>query len=97
MRINLINTYLYKILNIDTMKARLNITIEQPLLDQVKKYAAQKNTSVSELVEDYFKVITKPKKQSLVDLLNTLPKPAMDENFNWKEEYYKGKKKKYGL
>ena len=63
------------------MKARLNITSEQPLLDQVKKYAAQKNTSVSELVEDYFKVITKPKKQSLVDLLNTLPKPAMDENF----------------
>ncbi len=47
MRINLINTYLYRILNIDTMKARLNITIEQPLLDQVKKYAAQKNTSVS--------------------------------------------------
>ena len=37
------------------------------------------------------------KNQSLVDLLNTLPKPAMDENFNWKEEYYKGKKKKYGL
>ena len=97
MRTNSIYAYFCSVLAINTMKARLNLTIEQTLLDQVKKFAAQKNTSVSELVEDYFKTITKPKKQSLVDLIRSLPKPDIDENFDWKEEYYKGKMKKYGL
>ena len=97
MRIKWIYTYFYGILSLNTMKARLNITIEQSLLDQVKQFAAQQNTSVSELVEDYFKTIIKPKKQSLVDLIRSLPKPDIDENFDWKEEYYKDKMKKYGL
>jgi hypothetical protein len=79
------------------MKARLNLTIEQTLLDQVKKFAAQKNTSVSELVEDYFKVLTKPKKQSLVDLLRSLPKPDISDDRDLIEEYYEAKRKKYGL
>ena len=98
MRINIINTYLYKVLNSDTMKARLNITIEESLLKNVKCFAEEHNTSVSELVENYFKMIVKPKKKkSLSELIKELPKPKLEENFNWKEEYYKGKKKKYGL
>ena len=98
MRINKINTYLYKVLNSDTMKARLNITIEESLLKNVKYFAEEHNTSVSELVENYFKMIVKPKKKkSLSELIKELPKPKLEENFNWKEEYYKGKKKKYGL
>ena len=97
MRINLINTYLYKVLNSDTMKARLNITIDESLLQEVKKFAANRDISVSELVEAYFKTITMPKKESFVDLIRSLPKPTIDENFDWKEEYYKGKMKKHGL
>ena len=42
MLINLNNTYLYKILYTDTMKARLNITIEAPLLKEVKKLPLKK-------------------------------------------------------
>jgi len=80
MRTNSIYAYFCNVLAINTMKARLNLTIEQTLLDQVKKFAAQKNTSVSELVEDYFKVLTKPKKQSLVDLLRSLPKPDISDD-----------------
>jgi hypothetical protein len=79
------------------MKARLNLTIDQSLLEEVKQYATLKNTSVSELVEEYFKVIIKPKKKSFVELIKELPKPKIDENFDWKEEYYKDKMKKYGL
>ena len=98
MRINLINTYLYKVLNTDTMKARLNITIEEAILKNVKYFAEENNTSVSELVENYFKTIVKPKKKkSLSEIIKDLPKPKLEENFNWKEEYYKSKKKKYGL
>ena len=96
MRINLINTYLYKILYTDTMKPILNITIEAPLLKEVKKIAAKKNISVSEMVEDYFKIITKPKRKLLTEILDELPKPNLPEDFDWKEEYIKDKMKKYG-
>ena len=97
MRMNIIYTYFCSVLAIDTMKARLNLTIDQSLLEDVKQYATLKNTSVSELVEEYFKVIIQPKKKSFVELIKELPKPKIDENFDWKEEYYKDKMKKYGL
>ncbi|WP_240768660.1 DUF6364 family protein [Olivibacter sp. XZL3] len=38
------------------MKAKLNLTIDKQLLTEVKAYAAQKHSSVSELVEGYFKI-----------------------------------------
>ena len=97
MRMNIFYTYFCSILTLDTMKARLNLTIDQSILEEVKQYATLKNTSVSELVEEYFKVIIKPKKKSFVELIKELPKPKIDENFDWKEEYYKDKMKKYGL
>ena len=97
MRINSFYTYFCSVLSIDTMKARLNLTIDQSLLEDVKQYATLKNTSVSELVEEYFKVIIQPKKKSFVELIKELPKPKIDEDFDWKEEYYKDKMKKYGL
>lgn len=82
------------------MKTRLNITIEETLLDKVKTYAAKQNASVSKLVEDYFKSITKkPKRKSLLDILEELPKPKtkFPDNFDFKEEYYKVNSKKYGF
>ena len=53
------------------MKARLNITIDEAVLRNVKYLAEDQNTSVSEIVETYFKSIVKPKnkKQSFnIDL-----------------------------
>jgi hypothetical protein len=35
------------------MKVKLNLTIDDGLLTRIKRYAADKKTSVSELVEDY--------------------------------------------
>jgi hypothetical protein len=75
------------------MKARLNLTIEQSLLEEVKKFAAQKKTSVSELVEDYFKVITKPKRKSLLEVLDELPKINVDEHKNLGDLYFEHKMK----
>ena len=79
------------------MKARLHLTIDEHILKEVKKLAAKKNMSVSEMVEDYFKVITKPKRKLLTEILDELPKPNLPEDFDWKEEYIKDKMKKYGL
>ena len=98
MRINLNNTYLYKILYTDTMKARLNITIDKDVLQNVKQLAEEQKTSVSELVENYFRTIAKTrKKKTFIELIKELPKPNLPEDFNWKEEYYNDKMKKYGL
>ena len=94
MRINNIYTYLYDVIQLNTMKARLNITIEEAILRNVKYLAEARNTSVSELVETYFKTIIKPKKsKTFSQLIKELPKPKLENNFKWKDEYYKAKMK----
>jgi len=71
------------------MKTRLNITIEETLLEKVKVYATKQNSSVSQLVEDYFKTIIKPKKRkTIIDLIESLPKPDIDSDEDLKKEYY---------
>jgi len=82
------------------MKAKLNLTIEQDILDQMKQYAARQKRSISEIVEDYFRIIAaSKKKESFVDMINNLPKPPtdIDPHLDLKEEFYKAKAKKYGF
>jgi len=74
------------------VKARLNLTIDQRLLDVIKSYAASKQTSVSELVENYFKTIVKPdRKSNILDLIENLPKPDIEQNLDLKKGYYEVK------
>ena len=82
----------------DGMKARLNITIEEDVLNKAKVYAEKKGSSVSQLVEEYFKYVTaKPKKKSIIDLIESLPKPDIDPNLDLKKAYYEENRKKYGF
>ncbi len=81
------------------MKKRLNITVNEKLIERMKHYAEQHDTSISHLVEDYFESLVKPKLKkdiSLVDFVESLPKVDLPEDWDWKEEYYKAKAKKYG-
>lgn len=80
------------------MKTRLNLTIDEALLENIKAYASKKNTSVSELVETYFKSITRPvKKKNIIDLVEKLDKPAISQQLDLKELYYQDQSKKYGF
>ena len=80
------------------MKARLNITIEDTLLSTIKVYAAKNNKSVSELVEEYFKSISKPsKRKNILQLIEKLDTPSIDIDSDLKESYYQDKAKKYGF
>ncbi len=86
------------------MKKRLNITIEENLLDKIKTYADQNETSISSLVEEHFEALIKPKPKlkngmSLVEYMKSLPKSKVDypEGYNYKEEIYKERAKKYGF
>ena len=80
------------------MKARLNITVDQSLLNNAKRYAAKNDTSVSQLIELYFKSLTRPaKKQNIIQLINKLPKPGISLPKDLKEAYYEDQKKKHGF
>jgi hypothetical protein len=58
------------------VKERLNLTIDGALLEAMKAYAASKEMSVSELVESYFRSVTKPVgRDNILDLVDRLPSP----------------------
>ena len=68
MRIILIYAYIRTL-----MKERLNLTIDAVLLEAMKSYAASKEMSVSELVECYFRAVTRPIQQNnILDLMDRL-------------------------
>lgn len=72
------------------MKARLNLTIDERLLLDVKKIAAKNGTSLSELVTDYFRKISRPVKQnSIIDYIEKLEKPLITGDADLSELYYK--------
>ncbi|HWB94740.1 MAG TPA: DUF6364 family protein [Puia sp.] len=61
------------------MKERLNLTIDGALLEAMKAYAAGKGMSVSELVESYFRSVTKPvQRKTILDLMDELQKPEKE-------------------
>jgi Family of unknown function (DUF6364) len=75
------------------MKTRLNLFIDESLLTSMKQFASIKQTSISELVENYFYELTKPvKKKTVIDLVERLPTPnKFPAAANLKELFYKEK------
>lgn len=74
------------------MKARLNITIEQGILEDIKKYSNRNNVSISELVERYFQnIVNKPKKKNLLEKIKNLPNPSIPLPADYKNGYYEEK------
>ncbi len=85
------------------MKKKLNITIEENLLEKIKAYAESKDRSVSDLVQEHFETLLKPRPtlpngMTLVEYMKSLPKSKVEfpEGIDWKEEYYRAKAKKWG-
>ncbi|RKR81544.1 hypothetical protein BDD43_1691 [Mucilaginibacter gracilis] len=79
------------------MKTRLNLTIEKELMHKVKAYAKDNNTSVSNLVEAYFKNILSKKSPNMLELIKSLPKPDIDDNLDLKKAFYEENASKYGF
>lgn len=85
------------------MKKKLNITIEENLLEKIKQYAEERETSVSNLVQEHFQTLIKPRPtlpngMTLVEYMKSLPKSKVEfpEGMDWKAEYYRAKAKKWG-
>ena len=80
------------------MKSRLNLTIDKDLMEQAKRYAEKANASLSQLVEDYFKNLSRPvHKKSAIDLIGSLPQPKNPINGDYKKDYFNKRKAKYGF
>ncbi len=81
------------------MKSRVNLTIEKGLLSEVKCYATENQVSISELVEEYFKKLTKPAKTpTIFDMIKDLNVEEKFENIpDLKKAYYEDNAAKYGF
>ncbi len=81
------------------MKNRLNITIDDALMEQAKRYAASHQTSVSQLVEQYFKSLSPAlRKKNILELMKELPKPKRKvPEGDLRKLYYESRRKKYSF
>lgn len=80
------------------MKTRVNLTIEETVLHDTKLYAEKRGISVSEIVEDYLKAVTRPvKRKTIIDMVEELGPSNIDSKADLKELYYQEQAKKYGF
>jgi len=81
------------------MNTKLTLTIEQSLIDKAKKYAKGKGRSLSDLIENYLKVMIKDDSTKVIDstpitssLRGSFKAP---KDFDYKKELSKGLSEKY--
>ena len=81
------------------MNTKLTLTIEQSLIDKAKQYAKGKGRSLSDIVENYLKVIIKDENTTVIDstpiatsLRGSFKAP---KDFDYKKELSKGLSEKY--
>lgn len=81
------------------MNTKLTLTIEQAIIERAKKYAKGKGRSLSGIIENYLKVITK--EENRVDIeITPLTKSLRGsfkapKDFDYKKELSKGLSEKY--
>ncbi len=81
------------------MNTKLTLTIEQSLIEKAKKYAKGKGRSLSDIVENYLKVIIKDEKITVIDstpIVSSLKGSfKAPKDFDYKKELVKGLSDKY--
>ncbi|MBI6118326.1 DUF6364 family protein [Salegentibacter maritimus] len=56
------------------MNTKLTLTIEQEIIKKAKEYAKDKNRSLSDIIENYLKILTKEEKMKKDKKLNPVVK-----------------------
>jgi len=82
------------------MNTKLTLTIEKEIIELAKKYAKEKNRSLSDIIENYLKLLTKQgreveinKTNSTIDSLKGSFK--IPKNLDYKKELRKRLEEKY--
>jgi hypothetical protein len=81
------------------MNTKLTLTIEQSVIDKAKKYATAKGRSLSDIIENYLKVITKEESvetEELTPIVKSLKGTfKTSKSFDYKKELTKRLTEKY--
>ena len=81
------------------MNTKLTLTIEQTIIKKAKKYARQKGRSLSDIIENYLKIITKDEAKSAIEItpLTKSLKGSFKapDNFDYKKQLSRGLSEKY--
>ena len=81
------------------MNTKLTLTIEQSVIEKAKKYAKEKERSLSDLIENYLKALTKDNLQNEIELTPIVKslKGAFKapKNFDYKKELINRLSEKY--
>jgi len=81
------------------MNTKLTLTIEHTLIDKAKRYAKENGRSLSDLIENYLKVLIKEDNAKVIDstpIVSSLRGAfKAPEDFNYKKELSKGLSEKY--
>ncbi|WP_286760844.1 DUF6364 family protein [Salegentibacter sp. UBA1130] len=82
------------------MNTKLTLTIEQEIIERAKKYAKDKNRSLSDIIENYLKILTKEERATDMKKLNPVVKSLkgsfkMPKNMDYKKELRNRLEKKY--
>jgi len=54
------------------MNTKLTLTIEQSVIDRAKKYASGKERSLSDIIENYLRILTTEEKEKSIELTPTV-------------------------
>lgn len=84
------------------MNTKLTLTIEKEVIEIAKEYAKEKGQSLSEMVENYFKLITVNRKKVKQKQLSPKVKKLRGiiktgDNFDYKQILTEELSKKYGV
>lgn len=82
------------------MNTKLTLTIEQEIIQRAKEYAKDKNRSLSDIIENYLKILTKEEKANKSTKLNPVVKSLkgsfkMPKNMDYKKELRNRLEEKY--
>lgn len=83
------------------MNTKLTLTIEQEVIETAKQYASDSGQSLSDIVENYFKLLTRENRKVKPSQLSPRVKKLrgilkVDENFDYKKTLTEELVKKYG-
>jgi len=82
------------------MNTKLTLTIEQEIIERAKTYAKEKNRSLSDIIENYLKTLTKKERKQKSKKLSPVVKSLkgsfkMPKNIDYKKELGNRLEEKY--
>jgi len=84
------------------MNTKLTLTIEKDIIEEAKIYAKDKGQSLSDIVENYFKLLTKDNREIKPTQLSPRVRRlrgiiSVEEDFDYKKLLVEELSKKYGV